>query len=114
MDSVDKTTTAEIDSATGSSTDSSTDTWNKESIRYLRRRLGWSQSDLARRLQCNSVLVEELESGAQLPTENLCQLFQLISHQAEECSGQVQNTPRAEKILDEDSLGQIHSDNLPS
>jgi DNA-binding transcriptional regulator YiaG len=100
-----------MDSAKKSAT---ADSWNKESIRFLRRRLGWSQSDLARRLQCSSLVVEELENGAQTPTEDICQLLYMISHQAEECSGQVQNTPRAEKILDEDSLGQIHSDNLPS
>lgn len=88
--------------------------WNKETVRVLRRRLGWSQSDLARRLQCPSHFIEEIESGQTLPNDNYCQILELISHQAEECCDQVQNTARAEKILDQDTLGQIHSDSLPS
>jgi len=87
--------------------------WNKETVRVLRRRLGWSQSDLARRLHCPSHFIEEIESGQSLPTDQYCQILELISHQAEECCDQVQNTARAEKILDQDSLGQIHSDSLP-
>lgn len=88
--------------------------WNKETVRVLRRRLGWSQSDLARRLHCEPHFIEDIESGASRPTDEYCQILELISHQAEECCDQVQNTARAEKILDQDSLGQIHSDSLPN
>lgn len=87
--------------------------WNKETVRVLRRRLGWSQSDLARRLHCEPNFIEDIESGALNPTKEYCQILELISHQAEECCDQVQNIARAEKILDQDSLGQIHSDSLP-
>ncbi len=87
--------------------------WNKETIRVLRRRLGWSQSDLARRLHCEPHFIENIESGTCHPTDEYCQILELISHQAEECCDQVQNIARAEKILDQDSLGQIHSDSLP-
>lgn len=88
--------------------------WNKETVRILRRRLGWSHSDLARRLQCPSNFIEEVEAGVGELTVEYCQILELISHQAEECCDQVQNTARAEKILDQDTLGQIHSDSLPS
>lgn len=88
--------------------------WNKETVRVLRRRLGWSQSDLARRLRCEPHFIEDIESGACDPTVEYCQILELISHQAEECCDQVQNIARAEKILDQDSLGQIHSDSLPT
>ncbi len=88
--------------------------WNKETIRVLRCRLGWSQSDLARRLQCPSHFIEDIETGSLSPSEEYCQILELISHMAEECCDQVQNTARAEKILDQDSLGQIHSDSLPN
>lgn len=88
--------------------------WNKETIRVLRRRLGWSQSDLARRLHCEPHFIEDIETGSCELTTEYSQILELISHQAEECCDQVQNIARAEKILDQDSLGQIHSDSLPS
>ncbi len=88
--------------------------WNKETVRVLRRRLGWSKSDLARRLRCPSDFIENIEAGLSEPSSEYCQILELISHQAEECCDQVQNTARAEIILDQDTLGQIHSDSLPS
>ncbi len=96
------------------SKDTAIQIWNKETVRVLRRRLGWSQSDLARRLQCEPHFIENIEVGSCELTTEFCQILELISHQAEECCDQVQNTARAEKILDQDSLGQIHSDSLPN
>jgi DNA-binding transcriptional regulator YiaG len=86
--------------------------WTKESIRSLRLRLGWSQSDLARRLHCQSEFIEDWESGKESPESSLCQELELISHQAEACSDDIQNQARAEKMIEEVSLSQIRNDGL--
>jgi DNA-binding transcriptional regulator YiaG len=43
--------------------ETTTQTWNPEHIVTLRRRLGWSKSDLARRLHCETTEVEAWEEG---------------------------------------------------
>ncbi len=86
--------------------------WTKETIRSLRLRLGWSQSDLARRLHCQAEFIEEWENGNVTPEGSLCQELELISHQAEACCDDLQNQARAEKIIEEVSLSQIRSDVL--
>lgn len=88
------------------------DIWTKEKIRSLRLRLGWSQSDMARRLQCLPEFIESWEKGLQCPETAQCQELELIDHQAEACNSDLQNKTRAEKMIDEDSLTQIRSDRL--
>lgn len=82
--------------------------WNKETIRTLRLRLGWSQSDLARRLRCEIQFIESWEAGDEEPTKDHLQDLELILHQAEACSSEVYQTPLAEKKLDQDSLIQVN------
>lgn len=81
--------------------------WSKSTIKSLRLRLGWSQSDLARRLNCASTEIELWEKGTQKPNPSaLSELF-LIMKQADACSDEVHNSPRAETLCDQNALGQI-------
>jgi len=82
-------------------------TWNKDAIKSLRRRLGWSQGDLARRLSCASTEVESWENGSHTPAMNFLNELFLIAKQADACSHEVHASPLAETLCDQQALGQI-------
>ena len=81
--------------------------WNKESVRALRLRLGWSKSDLARRMKCSITEVDSWEDGSsQLATQVKGEL-EIIYRQCQECSDEVKYTPVSELELDKKALEQI-------
>lgn len=86
---------------------SSTTKWTKESIKSLRQRLGWSQAELSRRLQCASSEIDQWETGKSTPSTKLSSELLLLSKQAEACSHEVRTAPIAENICDQKALGQI-------
>lgn len=91
--------------------------WNKESIRTLRLRLGWSKSDIARRLKCSLQdieIFEEGETSAQELTPEQAQVqsqirseLEVMYRQCQECADEVKYTPLSELALDKDALEQI-------
>ena len=80
--------------------------WNKETLRDLRLRLGWSRSELARKLQCAPEEVESWEDGSGPIT--MKSELEIILRQAEACSQEVQFTPAAENECAKNALEQIH------
>ncbi len=80
--------------------------WNKETLRDLRLRLGWSRSELARKLQCAPEEVESWEDGS--VTITMKSELEIILRQAEACSQEVQFTPAAENECAKNALEQIH------
>jgi transcriptional regulator with XRE-family HTH domain len=84
-----------------------TNTLNKNTIKSLRLRLGWSQADLARRLNCASIEVEHWENGSQTPTAHFLNEMFLLVKQADACSHEVHASPLAEDMCDKQALGQI-------
>jgi transcriptional regulator with XRE-family HTH domain len=86
--------------------ETTTQTWNPEHIVTLRRRLGWSKSDLARRLHCETTEVEAWEQGSPVTTA-VQGLLEVISRQADACFDEVKYSPVAECELDKTSLSQI-------
>lgn len=86
--------------------------WNQSSIRSLRLRLGWTQADLARRLQCSSTEINEWEQGSTLVDGHVKGKLEIIFRQAETCCDEVQNIPRAEVELSKNFLEQIPFSNL--
>ncbi len=81
--------------------------WKQGQIRMLRLRLGWTQSDLARRLDCDAKLVESLEMGVQNAAVELVHKLELIAHQADLCGNEIQCLPAAESFCDQEHLGQV-------
>lgn len=86
--------------------------WDPIKIRYLRRRMGWSQSDLARRLNCESKLVLDWEMGQLSPLEDHLQVLEMLSLQAESEADQITSCPLAEIIMDETSQSQINLETI--
>ena len=80
--------------------------WTKESIRSLRLRLGWSRSDLARRLKCSTEQIEKWEDGHHLEVTFRGEL-EIILRQAEACCDEVKYTPACENELDRSALEQV-------
>lgn len=81
--------------------------WQHDQIRLLRLRLGWTQADLARRLKCETQVIESLESGQVAAAVEIVHKLELIAHQAELCGDEVQCMPAAENMCDQEQLGQV-------
>lgn len=81
--------------------------WTRDSLRSLRMRLGWSQSDLARRLACPVLEVEKFEGGEVELNPIWKNELELIAKQADLCCEELQATPMMENIMDETSLEQV-------
>jgi transcriptional regulator with XRE-family HTH domain len=76
-------------------------------VKSLRLRLGWSQADLARRLSCSIIEVNEWEHGQCSPNIKLSGQLELLFSQAETCAFELQTTPKAENICKNKHLGQV-------
>lgn len=81
--------------------------WNRESLRSLRLRLGWSRSDLARRLHCSSEDIEAWEEGRRPVDASFNGDLEIVLRQAEVCCDEVKYAPAAEAELDKSALEQI-------
>lgn len=82
-------------------------TFTKESIRHLRLRLGWTQSDLARNVGCSIQIIEDLEKGHLIPEAALASELEIIEKHADELSDEVHNLPLTENKMEESHLDQI-------
>lgn len=81
--------------------------WDAEALRTLRLRMGWSRSDLARRLHCSSDEVESWEEGIVQVEAALKGELEILLHQAEACCDEVKIMPVAENECDKNALDQI-------
>lgn len=88
--------------------------WESIEIRHLRLRLGWSRSDLARRLATDSQVIADWEEGRSLPEVKLVHLLDLLAKQAEVSAEDVSFVPVAEHFLDEAELDQCERGKLKS
>lgn len=86
-------------------------TWTGTRIRMLRSRLGWSRSDLARRLSCESSLIERWEEETSAPDFQMTRLLELFENHAEINSLTTRQEPLADRVLGAKNLEQVrHSD----
>ncbi|WP_413292842.1 helix-turn-helix domain-containing protein [Bdellovibrio sp. HCB185ZH] len=83
--------------------------WNKDTLRALRLRLGWSRSDMARRLKCELTDIEAWEEGQGelLFNPHIKGELALIHRQADACSDEVRFTPACENECDKQALDQV-------
>ncbi len=87
-------------------------TWDTDSIRHLRLRLGWTYTDLARHLEVDTMMIFDWESGKHLPTAEVFQKLDLFSKQAEMSAFEILAGPRAESFLEKNSQEQCEIDNI--
>ncbi len=86
----------------------------KVNIRTLRLRMGWSQSELARRLNCQLTDIEIFENGKEEPDTQIQNELEFLEKQAQVCSEEIQSFVKIEKILEEKPLDQIPHDYIYS
>ena len=82
-------------------------------VKSLRLRLGWTQSDLSRRLGCKILEISQWETGMAIPNSDQAGLLQLLFSQAEACNLDTHAAPRAEVFCQQKDLGQIYWKGLP-
>lgn len=86
--------------------------WNGEKIRGLRLRMGWSRSDLARRLRIESQQVGQLEMDLEEAPETLSQALDLLFKQAEVSADGVSCGSLAEIVFEEDDVLQVDTSSI--
>lgn len=69
--------------------------------------MGWSQSDLARRLACDANFVEQMENGKSSPRASETQLLEMLFQQAELAAYEMVQSCQAEVALKERDLESI-------
>jgi ribosome-binding protein aMBF1 (putative translation factor) len=78
------------------------------SIRTLRCRLGWCQSELAQRLRVTSSVVRSWESGEQSPSADQAQALEFLFRQTETAALELLQMPVAESLLDSKKLESVN------
>ncbi len=86
--------------------------WDGDKIRDLRLRMGWSQSDLARRLQTESKKITEIEIGLQETPIDLVSGLDLLLKQAEASADGVSCDSLAEILFDEEDVLQVDTSSI--
>ncbi|MNK87819.1 hypothetical protein D3C87_1077640 [compost metagenome] len=81
--------------------------WTKENLRSLRLRLGWTRSDLARRLGCSQDIVASMEDGSLEIDLSAQGDLQVLLRHAETCSDEVKHMPACENEMDRTALEQV-------
>ena len=82
-------------------------------IRILRQRLGWSLAEMARRMGCNTDLIQHWEVGAQRPDADALNQLRYLQNYAESYSEKIAQKPQVEKEMEERHMAQLtHRDLL--
>lgn len=76
--------------------------------------MGWSQSDLARRLACESGAVAVWEQGKSAPESSATQILEMLFNQAELSAYEMTQTCQAEAALNQRALESIDLSSLES
>ena len=86
--------------------------WTAPKIRQLRLCLGWSRTDLARRLQCQVSDVEKWETGHDYPSFQQLRHLDLIERHRSFAQQAVQRFPKAESYLDAVGQDQAYQEEI--
>ena len=86
--------------------------WDAEKIRGLRLRMGWSQSDLARRLHTDTQRIGQWEMGLEEIQEDITQILDFLHRQADVSADQVCCGSLAEILFDELDVPQVDSNSI--
>jgi transcriptional regulator with XRE-family HTH domain len=94
--------------------------WNSDRIKGLRKRLGWTQSEMARKLACDCEFIREWEASEdEYITDTVLSFIEvhsdelvLLEKQADVHSDQIIDSALAESFLEEASESQVHTSTI--
>jgi ribosome-binding protein aMBF1 (putative translation factor) len=78
-----------------------------DAIKDMRKRMGWTASDLARRMNSNSEEIAKWEAGESFPNVSQQRLLDLLLKHVESLSDELQCQMLVENILDKGDLQQV-------
>ncbi len=85
--------------------------WSSLEVRELRWKLGWSQSEFARRLGCLQKLINEWETGLNNPSSTQHKMLSRLEGESDIYTGRIQREAAADVFLEETKASQItHSE----
>lgn len=86
--------------------------WSAESIKHLRLRLGYSRSDLSRRLAVSLAEVISWEGGNLIPPPAVSRLLDVLLRHCDESTSELCLLPRADIIMDNSKLTQLEREDF--
>jgi len=87
--------------------------FNGTHIKTLRQRLGWSVAEMARRMGCNTKLIQAWEKEAAKPDPEALNQLRYLQNHVESYSEQIAQKPIVEKEMEERHVAQLtHRDLL--
>ena len=85
--------------------------WSSEEVRELRWRLGWSQSEFARRLGCVQKLINEWETGLNKPSDSQHKMLSRLEGEQDIYTRRIHREAIGDAYLEEQKKDQItHSE----
>lgn len=82
-------------------------------IRTLRQRLGWSVAEMARRMGCNTDLIQKWEAQTVAPDHDALNQLRYLQNHADSHSELIAQKPICEKEMEERRMAQLtHRDLL--
>lgn len=81
-------------------------------IKKLRQRLGWSAAEMARRLGCDTDLLNSWECGSSRPDNDALNQMHALHQHAEAASDKTAQTPQLEKETESRHLSQLNLHDL--
>lgn len=81
--------------------------WDKEEIRNLRLKLGWTHGEMGRRLSCHEEEVYAWEAGEMPPHRGAISLLEFYRNQLDTYIEEVFVDPRAELLMEQSLLEQV-------
>ncbi len=86
--------------------------WTPEKIKQLRRRMGWSQADLAQKLTLDCKTIQKWEEGALCPLDFQLDGLQFISMQADQSAEDLSHSAKAEIQMEQLHVDQVEFQNF--
>lgn len=86
--------------------------WHGNKIRDLRLRMGWSRSDLARRLHIESAKISQLEMELEETSDDLSQALDILLKQADVSADMVFYDALSEIVFEEDKVLQVDTGSI--
>lgn len=85
---------------------------NHHEFREIRLRLGWSLSEMARRMGCHQTLILKWESNHEIPDQEVVRQYMSLQSFVDEQAERTRQMPLAESLLKDEQLSQCSQEEV--